>query len=145
MFVIQHTQLVIFKPLNYYFEETKGYDVKASFISRPVSHLIMWYNKPRDITKEFSELAIQFHWTFHGLKITNCTSIWPNFILIVLRIKDVKELSSLISLLGFTKNKHKYNIHYAAMSMMTSQILNCKILLQKNSFAAEVTFKWPRV
>ena len=46
----------------------------ASFASRPVSRLIKWYNKAGDITKEFWEKAIQFHGTFHGLKITN----WPN-------------------------------------------------------------------
>ena len=33
-------QFVIFKPLCYCFEETKGFDVKASFTSRPVSRLI---------------------------------------------------------------------------------------------------------
>ena len=33
-------QFVIFKPLSYYFEETKGFDVKASFASHPVSYLI---------------------------------------------------------------------------------------------------------
>ena len=48
-----------------------GFDVKASFASRPVSRLIRWYNKPGDITKGFWEKAIQFHGTFHGLKITN--------------------------------------------------------------------------
>ena len=42
-------QFVIFKPLNYCCEETIGFDVKASFARRPVSHLI----KPGDITKEF--------------------------------------------------------------------------------------------
>ena len=31
---------VIFKPLSYCFEETIGYDVKASFASRPLSRLI---------------------------------------------------------------------------------------------------------
>ena len=40
-------------PLSYYFEETIGFDVKASFASCPVSRLISWYNKPGDITKEF--------------------------------------------------------------------------------------------
>ena len=64
-------QFVIFKPLSYCFEKTIRYDVKASFISRPVSRLIRWYNKPGDITKEFWYKAIQFHGTFHGLKITN--------------------------------------------------------------------------
>ena len=33
-------QFVIFKPLSYCFEETIGFDVKASFASRPVSPLI---------------------------------------------------------------------------------------------------------
>ena len=43
----------------------------VSFASRPPSRLIRWYNKPGDTTKEFWEKAIQFHGTFHGLKITN--------------------------------------------------------------------------
>ena len=64
--------IVIFKPLSHSFEETIGIDVKASFASRPVSRLIRWYNNPGDITKLFWEKAIQFHGTFHGLKITNC-------------------------------------------------------------------------
>ena len=64
-------QFVIFKPLIYCFKETIGFDVKASLATRPVSHLIS-YNKPGDITKELWEKAIQFHGTFHGLKITNC-------------------------------------------------------------------------
>ena len=33
-------QFVIFKPLNYCFEETIGFDVKASFASQPVLRLI---------------------------------------------------------------------------------------------------------
>ena len=64
-------QLVIFKPLSYCFEEAIGFDVKASFVSRPLSRLIRWYNKPGDVAKEFWEKAIQFHGTFHGMKITN--------------------------------------------------------------------------
>ena len=51
-------------------EETIGFDVKASFASRPLSRLIRWYNKPGGITKKFWEKAIQFHGAFHGLKIT---------------------------------------------------------------------------
>ena len=64
-------QFVIFRLLSYCFKETIWFDVKASFASRPVSRLIRWYNKPGDITKEFWEKAIQFHRTFHRLKITN--------------------------------------------------------------------------
>ena len=33
-------QFVIFKPLSYCFEETKGFDVKALFASRPMPRLI---------------------------------------------------------------------------------------------------------
>ena len=33
-------QFAIFKPLSYCFEETIGFDVKASFASRPLSRLI---------------------------------------------------------------------------------------------------------
>ena len=46
-------QVVIFKPLSYCFKETIGFDVKASFASRPLSHLIRRYKTPDDITKEF--------------------------------------------------------------------------------------------
>ena len=49
----KYTQFVIFKPLSYSFEEIIGFDVKASFASRPESCLIRWYNEPGDITKEF--------------------------------------------------------------------------------------------
>ena len=45
-------QFVIFKLLSYCLEETIGFDVKASFVSRPVSRLIRWYNKPGDITNQ---------------------------------------------------------------------------------------------
>ena len=47
--MILQSQLVIFKPLRYYFEETIGFDVKASFASRPVSRLIKWYNNPAQV------------------------------------------------------------------------------------------------
>ena len=61
-------QFVIFKPLSYYFEETIGFDVKASSPSCPVFGLIKWYSKPGDIAKEFREKAIQFHTTFYGME-----------------------------------------------------------------------------
>ena len=44
----QLIQCVIFKMLNYCFEEKIGFGVKASFVRRPVSCLI----KPGDIIKE---------------------------------------------------------------------------------------------
>ena len=34
------SQFLIFKPLSYCFEEAIGFDVKASFVGRPVSRLI---------------------------------------------------------------------------------------------------------
>ena len=60
-------QFLLFKPITYCFEETIGFDVKASFANRPVSRQIRFYNKPGDL-KEFWEKAIQFHRTFHGSK-----------------------------------------------------------------------------
>ena len=47
------------------------------FVSRPFLRLIRWYNKPGDITKEFSEKTIQFHETCPGLKTTNWYSSKP--------------------------------------------------------------------
>ena len=44
-FLIVPFQFVIFKLLSYCFEETIGFDVKATFVSRPMSYLIRWYNK----------------------------------------------------------------------------------------------------
>ena len=71
LFILKlYARINIFKPLSYCFEETIGFDVKASFASRPVSRLIRSYNKSGDKTKEFGEKAIQFHGTFHELKIT---------------------------------------------------------------------------
>ena len=58
--VLYFNQFVIFKPISYCFEETIGFDVKASFASRPVSRLIRWYIKPGDITKEFWEKVISW-------------------------------------------------------------------------------------
>ena len=46
-------QFVIFKPQSYCFEETIEFDVNVLFASRPVSRLIMWYNK-RILRKGFS-------------------------------------------------------------------------------------------
>ena len=37
---LKHYEFVIFKPLSHCFEETIGFGVKASFISRPTSRLI---------------------------------------------------------------------------------------------------------
>ena len=69
---VSSSQFIIFKPLSYCFKETIGFDARALFASRPLSCLIRRYNKPCDITKEFWEKAIQFHGTFHELKIANC-------------------------------------------------------------------------
>ena len=50
------------------------------------------------------------HWVKNLLEmfVIQHTSVWPNFILIVIR---------------FTRNKYKGNFHYVTMPMMTSQIL----------------------
>ena len=52
-FLINTKQLVIFKPLRHWFEETIWFHVKASFASRRLSRLIRWHNNPGDIKKEF--------------------------------------------------------------------------------------------
>ena len=50
----------------------RGFDVKASHTSRPVSRLISWYNSQVIQQKNFDKrVFIQFHGTFHGFKITN--------------------------------------------------------------------------
>ena len=67
-----YNQFAIFKPPSYRFKETREFDVKAAFESRPLLRLIRWCNKRGDITTECWEKAIQFCATFHGLKITNC-------------------------------------------------------------------------
>ena len=84
---VSEMQFVIFKPLSYCFEETIGFDVKASFESRLVSRLSWWYNKPGDITKDFWGEAIQFHGTFHRLKITNRIACKKNWVLPDLNVK----------------------------------------------------------
>ena len=45
-------QFAIFKPLNYCFKETIGFDVKASLAGGPLLRLIR-YNKPCQIKKKF--------------------------------------------------------------------------------------------
>ena len=69
------SQFAIFKPLSFCFEETIGFEERTSFASRRVSLLIWWYTKPGYITKELWEKVIQFHGSFHGLKITNCSAL----------------------------------------------------------------------
>ena len=48
-------QFIIFKSLSYCFEETIGFDVKASFASRPASRLNRWYNKQVIQQKNFDK------------------------------------------------------------------------------------------
>ena len=93
---------VIFKPLSCCFEETIEFDVKASILSRPVSHLIRWYKKPGDIIKEFWEKAILFHGSFHGWnfwgsiklkEIFSCCDLEIPLGLIGLGVKELKPYS----------------------------------------------------
>ena len=46
---LKYSFFLILRLQSYCVEETIGFDVKTSFVSRPVSHLV----KPNDITKEF--------------------------------------------------------------------------------------------
>ena len=73
-------QFVVFKPLIYCYEETIGFDVKASFASRPLLRLMKWYNKPSDITKEVYKMEIS-KYQKRSNKISNKRfdwQIWPN-------------------------------------------------------------------
>ena len=79
----------------------------ASFACLPISPLI----KPRDITKEFQQKAIQFHGTFHSLKITNWIlllitrapwGLWKDFHYILLNFISLF-LSSLTFLVFYIK------------------------------------------
>ena len=99
-------QFVIFKPCSYCFVETIWFDLKASFASRSVSRLISWYNKPGDIIKELWEKVIQFHGTFHGLKITNCNvSLWNQYKYIVFNIFTYRILIISYKITGISNEK----------------------------------------
>ena len=69
------------------------------------------------------------HWAKNMLEMFSIqhTSIWPSYILIVLRTQ---------------KNKHKCNFHYVAMPMMTLQILKSMdfIETQKSRHLENKTF-----
>ena len=69
-------QFVIFKPISYCFKETMGFDVKASFASHPVSHLIGWYNKPGDITEEFWKKVYSIPQDFSWIENYKLKKIW---------------------------------------------------------------------
>ena len=78
-FKISLYQFVIFNPLSYCFKEMIGFDVKASFASRPVLRLTRWYNKPGDITIDFSwienyKLIYSCSYENNALKISHCES-----------------------------------------------------------------------
>ena len=64
---IYYSQRVVFNLLSYCFEGTTGFDVKASFASRPVSRLIRWYNKK--IMIKIYSVSRDFTW----IEITNCS------------------------------------------------------------------------
>ena len=61
-------QFVIFKWLSHCFEETIGFDVKASFASRPLSHLIRWYNKTRWSNKRILIKGYSVPWDFSWIE-----------------------------------------------------------------------------
>ena len=60
MKMMKISQFVIFKPLSYCFGEIIGFDIKASFVSRPVSRLIRWYNKR--ISRKGHSVPRDFSW-----------------------------------------------------------------------------------
>ena len=60
------------------------------------------------LVKSWKSLELALNQHMLAIFVRQHNSIWPSFILIGVRIK---------------RNKHKCNFHYAAMLMMTSQIL----------------------
>ena len=67
-------QFIIFKPIGYCFEETMGFDVKASFASSPVLRLIRRYNKSggKQILRKGYSVSRDFSWIKNDkLKLLN--------------------------------------------------------------------------
>ena len=56
----------------YRYVERRWYVLLSSLPDCQASCLTRWYNKPRDITKDFKKRLFTGDRTFHGLKITNC-------------------------------------------------------------------------
>ena len=118
-------QFAILKQLSYCFEETIGFDVKASFASRPVSHLISWYNnqviQQNNFDKKlFSSMGL------HGLKITNCNGVVFFFFFQAecFLCHDLKEYSSF--------NRYPYIL----LSSPINDLLQCPCLLMRYLFCA---------
>ena len=78
-FFLEHfSQFVILKPLSYCFEEAIRFEVKVSFASRPVSHLIRWFNKPCNTTKEFWKRLFISMGLFIDCKLETVLFPWIN-------------------------------------------------------------------
>ena len=77
-------QSVMFKPLRYCFEETIGFDEKASFARHPVSRL----NEPVDIQKNFKKRPRDFSWIVnYKLRPLHCVT-WEEISVCLYRLSD---------------------------------------------------------
>ena len=106
--------------------------MKASFESRLVSRLSWWYNKPGDITKDFWGEAIQFHGTFHRLKITNRIACKKNWVLPDLNVK--------ICCNNDQKNSKHCNKKKQTISLRFFRILNHLAILNQILYYAILRF-----
>ena len=89
----QTYQSVIFKPLSYCFEETIGFDVKASFTSRPVSRLISWYNNQVIQQKKFDKRLFSSMGLFMDWKLQT-----------VILLPKLSSVNSILFMTKFLKN-----------------------------------------
>ena len=89
----QTYQCVIFKPLSYCFEETIGFDVKASFTSRPVSRLISWYNNQVIQQKKFDKRLFSSMGLFMDWKLQT-----------VILLPKLSSVNSILFMTKFLKN-----------------------------------------
>ena len=91
-------QFAIFKPLSYCFGETIGFDVKASFPSRPISRLISWYNnqviQQKNFNKRlFSSMGLFMDWKLQ-IELYFCNYIFIYSIIFSIALKNKIERSS---------------------------------------------------
>ena len=92
-------QFVIFNPLSYCFKEIIGFDVKASFANRPVSHLIRWYNKTRwynnRILRKGYSVAGDFSWIENYKLIYSRQRLLWFILLSLCRFSDTESICNL--------------------------------------------------
>ena len=119
-------QFAILKQLSYCFEETIGFDVKASFASRPVSHLISWYNNQVIQQNNFDKKLFSSMGLFMDWKLQTVMALFFVFFFQAecFLCHDLKEYSSF--------NRYPYIL----LSSPINDLLQCPCLLMRYLFCA---------